>query len=245
MLFFNPICIEMTKDEVMQQLQQWGSESIKKTLVKHGAREPFFGVKVEDLKKIRKKIKSDYPLSLELFNTGNSDAMYLAGLIADPLKMSREDLNNWAEKAYWYMLSEFTVAWVTSESPYGNELALKWIDSDKENIATAGWSTLASIASIRNDNEIDKTLYSKLLDRISKTIHTEKNHVRRSMNNFVITVGGYCTHLSAEAIQVASTLGKVQVDMGGTACKVPDATIYIQKMHARNLLGKKRKTARC
>jgi 3-methyladenine DNA glycosylase AlkD len=245
MLLINPIPIEMTKDEIMQQLQQWGSESIKKTLVKHGACEPFFGVKVEDLKKIQKKIKSDYLLSLELFNTGNSDAMYLAGLIADPAKMTRYDLNNWAEKAYWYMLSEFTVAWVASESPYGNELALQWIDSDKENIATAGWSTLASIASIRNDDEIDKTLYSNLLDRISKTIHTEKNFVRRSMNNFVITVGGYCTHLSAEAIHIASTLGKVQVDMGGTACKVPVASEYIQKMHKRNSLGKKRKSARC
>ena len=78
------------------------NESIKKVLVKHGAREPFFGVKVEDLKKIVKKVKTDYPLSLELYNTGNSDAMYLAGLIADPVKMTREDLNNWVEKAYWY-----------------------------------------------------------------------------------------------------------------------------------------------
>jgi hypothetical protein len=40
-------------------------------------------------------------------------------------------------------------------------------------------------------------------------------------------------------------LGKVHVDMAGTACKVPDATEYIQKMHKRNMLGKKRKSARC
>jgi predicted membrane protein len=98
---------------------------------------------------------------------------------------------------------------------------------------------------VKKDSEIDAGLYNKLLERVTKTIHKEKNRVRHTMNNFVIAVGGYCTHLSAEAIQVASTLGKVEVDMGGTACKVPDATVYIQKMHARNLLGKKRKTARC
>jgi len=88
----------MTLDEIMQQLQQLGHESIKKVLVKHGAREPFFGVKVEDLKKIVKRVKTDYPLSLELYNTGNSDAMYLAGLIADPSKMTRQNLNQWVEK---------------------------------------------------------------------------------------------------------------------------------------------------
>jgi len=235
----------MTLNEIMQQLQQSGNEGTKKVLVKHGAREPFYGVKVEDLKKIVKKVKTDYPLSLELYNTGNSDAMYLAGLIADPIKMTREDLNDWVEKAYWYYLSEFTVPWVTSESRYGVELALQWIDSEKENIASAGWATFASIAAVKQDSEIDAVLYNKLLERVSKTIHKEKNRVRHTMNNFVIAVGGYCTHLSTEAINVASTLGKVQVDMGGTACKVPDATVYIQKMHARNMLGKKRKTARC
>ena len=235
----------MTRDEIMQQLQQMGNESTKKVLMKHGAREPFFGVKIEDLKKIVKKTKTDYSLSLGLYNTGNSDAMYLAGLIADPGRMTREDLNDWADKAYWYMLSEFTVAWVASESPYGLELALQWIDSGKENIASSGWATLASIAAISNDSDIDKELFTGLLERVSKTIHTDKNRVRHTMNNFVITVGGYCTHLSADAIQIASTLGKLQVDMGGTACKVPDATEYIKKMHKRNLLGKKRKSARC
>jgi 3-methyladenine DNA glycosylase AlkD len=235
----------MTLQDIMQQLQQMGNESIKNVLVKHGAREPFFGVKIEDLKKIVKKTKTDHALSLELYDTGNSDAMYLAGLIADPIKMTREDLNHWAEKAYWYMLSEFTVAWVASESPYGTELALQWIESEKENIASSGWATLASIAALKKDNEIDATLYKQLLERVAKTIHSEKNRVRHTMNNFVIAVGGYCSHLSAEAINVASTVGKVKVDMGGTACKVPVASEYIQKMHNRGLLGKKRKSARC
>jgi len=235
----------MTLEEIMQQLHLFGNENTKKVLVKHGAREPFFGVKVEDLKKIVKKVKINYALSLQLYNTGNSDAMYLAGLIADPMKMTHEELNDWAEKAYWYYLSEFTVPWVTSESRYGIELALQWIDSEKENIASAGWATFASIAAVKEDTEIDPVLYNKLLKRVSETIHSEKNRVRHTMNNFVIAVGGYCTHLSSDAITVASTLGKVHVDMGGTACKVPDAKEYIQKMHDRNQLGKKRKTARC
>ena len=235
----------MTTHEVMQQLESFGNESIKNTLMKHGAREPFFGVKVEDLKRIQKKIKKDYTLSLELFDTGNSDAMYLAGLISEPLKMTRDDLKHWVRKAYWYMLSEFTVAWVASESRYGTELALQWIESDQENIACSGWSTLACIASLKPDQEIDIALYLRLLDRISKTIHIEKNRVRHTMNNFVITTGGYCPQLTSEATKVAAAIGKVKVDMNGTACKVPLATEYIQKMHQRGTLGKKRKTAFC
>ncbi|MEI6062001.1 MAG: DNA alkylation repair protein [Bacteroidota bacterium] len=235
----------MTLYEIMEQLQQLGTESIKKVLVKHGAREPFFGVKIEDLKKIQKKVKADYSLSLSLYATGNSDAMYLAGLIAEPAKMTHADLNQWAEKAYWYMLSEFTVAGVAAESPFGSELALQWIDSDKENIASAGWATLANIAAIKQNEELDSALYIRLLDRISASIHTEKNRVRSTMNIFVITVGGYCSQLLDKALSVASSIGKVNVNMGGTACKVPLAIDYIKKMHDRGSLAKKKKSARC
>src|SRR5688572_19420796 len=105
----------MTTPEILQKLEKLGSPSIKKTLLRHGAKEPLFGVKVADLKKIQKTIKFDYELSLELYDTGNSDAMYLAGLIADPDKMTKQDLQGWAEKATWTMISEYTVAQVAAE----------------------------------------------------------------------------------------------------------------------------------
>ena len=48
----------MTADEVVKELRSMGSESIKKVLLKHGAKEPFYGVKIEDLKKIQKRVKT-------------------------------------------------------------------------------------------------------------------------------------------------------------------------------------------
>src|SRR6267154_6018481 len=124
----------MTATEIVEALRSLGSESIKRVLMNHGAQEPFFGVKVEDLQKIRKKIGVNYELALELYDTGISDAMYLAGLIADDARMTKKDLQRWADGAYWYMISEYTVAWVASGNRHGYGLALKWIDSKKERI---------------------------------------------------------------------------------------------------------------
>jgi 3-methyladenine DNA glycosylase AlkD len=235
----------MTSAEVLTQLKSAGSESIKKVLVKHGAREPFYGVKVEDLKKIQKKVKKDYKLSLELFDSGVSDAMYLAGLIADPEKMSKKDIQHWAEKAYWYMLTEHPVAWVASESKYGKELALEWIESDKENIACAGWATLGFMASTKADEELDIKLYKKLIERVGKEIHQAQNRVRSTMNTFVISAGAYISSLTDLAVKTGEKIGKVKVDVGDTACKVPFIPDYIAKMESAGRLGKKRKTARC
>ena len=86
--------------------EELGSEQTKNTLVKHGAQEPFFGVKVGDMKKLVKFVKKDRELALALYETGNTDAMYLAGLSIDPKSMTKQELQNWAKHAYWYMLAD-------------------------------------------------------------------------------------------------------------------------------------------
>ena len=40
---------------------------------------------------IKKKIKGDHALTMELWNTGNAEARILALLLADPARMSRAD----------------------------------------------------------------------------------------------------------------------------------------------------------
>jgi len=235
----------MTKDEVFKELESYGNEGTKNVLIKHGAREPFYGVKVQDLKNIVKKIKKDYQLSLELYDSGNSDAMYLAGLIADEKMMSKEDLQKWVKGAYWYMISEYTVPWVAAESQFGFELALEWIESKEENIAAAGWATLSSLVAVKNDEELDVGLLKSLMTRVEKEIHTSSNRVKYTMNGFVISVGAYVSALTNLAMKHAEKIGKVDVYMGKTSCKVPFAPEYLQKIIDKGRLGKKKKTARC
>jgi len=235
----------MTVPEIMSELQSRGSESIKKILVKHGVKEPFFGVKIEYLKPIQKKIKTDYQLAKDLYATGNADAQYLAGLIADDEKMTRTDLQTWAEQALSANINEYTVPWVAAGSLHGFEMAMEWIDSKDEHIAAAGWSTLGNLSALKEDSELDLPAYRALLERVVKTIHTAPNRVRSRMNTFVINVGTYIAPLTADAMAAAEKIGPVYVDTSGTACKVPDAAEYISKAKARGNLGKKKKTVKC
>lgn len=235
----------MTTSEIMQQLEAMGSETTKNTLMKHGAKEPFFGVKVGDLKKLVKKVKKNHELALALYDTGNSDAMYLAGLIADEKQMTKTHLQHWADHAYWYMISEYTVPWVAAETDFGWELALEWIQSDEERIAAAGWATLSSLVGYKKDEELNLDKLDELLEQVAAQVHGAKNRVRYAMNGFVIAVGAGIADLTDKALAVAQQIGKVSVDMNGTACKVPLATTYIQKVIDRGAVGKKRKTTRC
>ena len=235
----------MTVKEIMADLQAHGSESIKKIWLKHGYKEPFFGVKIEHLKTIQKKIKKDYQLAKDLYATGNADAMYLAGLIADDEKMTKADLQTWVKQAVSNSICEYIVPWVATGSRYGHELAMEWIDAKEENTIAAGWATLSGLVSLKPDNELDLPELKKLLTRVAKTIPTAGNRVRYTMNGFVIAVGAYVVPLTDEAIATAKKMGVVSVEMNGTACMVPDAVTYIGKIAARGSLGKKKKTVKC
>lgn len=235
----------MTCKEIMAELKSFGSESIKKILLKHGVKEPFFGVKVEHLKTIQKKIKKDYQLANELYATGNADAMYLAGLIADDEKMTKKDLQAWVKAAVSNNISEYTVPWVAAGSRYGLELAMEWINSKEEHIAASGWATLSGLAALKPDSELDITTLKSLIARAEKNIHSAKNRERAMMNGFIISAGTYVTGLTKDALAAAKKIGQVTVDMNGTACKVPDAAEYINKAIGKGQHGKKKKILKC
>ncbi len=223
----------MNVREVMKELEKRGSPQTKKLLAKHGYREPFFGVKVADLKTLVKKIRTDTALARELFATGNTDAMYLAGLIADGRELGRKDLEAWVKGATCPTVSESTVARVAAESPYGWDLALRWIDSREERVSSSGWSTLSGIVATTSDDDLDLKALERLLDRVVKKIHAAPNRTRYAMNGFVISVGAYVEPLTKKAIASAAKIGTVEVAMGETACKVPAAVDYIKKATAR------------
>jgi hypothetical protein len=235
----------MTAKTILAELKPLGSDGYKKVMLNHGVKEPFYGVKISELQKYVKRLGPNYALALELYDTGNYDAMYLAGLIADDAKMTKADLTRWVTKAYCKPLYGATVPWVAAGSPHGWELALAWIDARRAETAAAGWATLGSLVSIKPDADLDQAALKRLLARVQKTIHQVPDPVRSQMNGFVIAVGSYVKPLTALAVQTGEAIGPVTVDVGNTSCQVPFAPDYIRKVEKRGTLGKKRKSAKC
>lgn len=234
-----------TVEEVMAELKSKGTAQTRKTLARHGAPDGTFGVKVADLKAIANRLKGNQALACQLFETGNYDAMYLSGLVADGSQMTKKQLNAWAKDSPCGMISEYTVPWVASESRYARELAVKWIRSKKESIACSGWCTYGGIVATTPDEALDLEEIRDLLNRVVEQIESAPNRVRYTMNGFVIAVAAYVKPLLKDAKRAAKAIGVVSVDMGDTACKVPVATEYIAKIEKLGRVGKKRKTVRC
>ena len=218
-----------TAPEILAELESLGSEQTRKTYRRHGIGENQFGVSYSALGKLRKRLKTDHALALDLWASGNHDARVLATMIADPKQATSELLDRWANDPDNYGLTDALSVYAAS-TPLARQKAEQWIDSDDEWIATLGWNILGSLA--MQDTALPDSYFEPLLARIEHDLHSSKNRVRYAMNNVVIAIGIRSDALEAQAVAAAQRIGKVIVDHGDTNCKTPDAIPYIQKTKA-------------
>jgi len=230
---------------VMQELEALGKERTKKIYVSNGAHEPLFGVATGAMKPIVKKIKINQPLAEELYATGNYDAMYFAGIIADPKAMDESDYDRWIDAAYFYMLSDFVVAVTLSESDIAQEVADKWIASGEELKMSAGWSCYCWLLGNRKDNEFSESKISGMLDNVKNTIHESPERAKSSMNNFLYTVGTSYLPVHEKAVETARLIGIVEVKRDKKKSSLLNAYDSIQKEVDKGRIGFKRKHVRC
>lgn len=235
----------MNVELVMQELEALGKERMKKMYMSNGAHEPLFGAATGAMKPIVKKIKMNQPLAEELYATGNYDAMYFAGIIAEPNAMTEADYDRWIDAAYFYMLSDYVVAVTLSESDIAQEVADKWIASGEELRMSAGWSCYCWLLGNRLDVEFSEAKISDMLDMVKNTIHNSPERTKSAMNNFLYTVGISYLPLHEKAIETAKAIGIVEIKRDKKKNSFLNASESIQKEVDRGKLGFKRKHVRC
>jgi 3-methyladenine DNA glycosylase AlkD len=235
----------MNVEMVMQELETLGKERTKKIYGSNGAHEPLFGVATGDMKPIAKKVKKNQPLAEQLYTTGNYDAMYFAGIIADPKAMTEVDFERWMDTAYFYMLSDYVVAVTLSETDIAQEVADKWIASGEELRMSAGWSCYCWLLGSRPDGEFSESKIANMLEIVGNTIHNSPERTKYAMNNFIYTVGVSYLPLHDKAVETAKAVGPVEVKRDKKKSNFLLASENIQKAVDKGRLGFKRKHVRC
>lgn len=226
---------------VMAELEVLATPHTKKSYLSRGVREPLFGVPTGAMKPLKKKIGVDQVLADELWDTGNYDARYLAGMIADVRVMTEGDFERWIQTADYPMLSDFIVAVTLAESDLAEAVANRWVRSGDENRASAGWACYEWLLGWRPDSSFEPETIRTLLDLAEATIHGASPRLKRAMRNFIVAVGVSYLPLHAEALAAAERIGVVEAD--GKPLRSAAADIRAAPEKGRR--GFKRRAVRC
>jgi len=234
--------MSMSFETAMATLQAKGTEQTRKTYRRHGARDPLYGVKFSDLRPLAKEIGTDHTLATELWASGNADARLLACMVADPSQVSEAELDGWLASIDTYFLVDTFVAELAVKVPGRQARAERWIASERDRTAQAGWDLMSYLA--LNDEDIPDEYFERQLGLISGRIQDYGNWTRRSASNVITGIGLRNEALEAAARATAAQMGEVEFDPGQTACVMPDPIAYLEKTKAYRARQAERKAAR-
>ncbi len=221
----------MTSSDVLATLKKLGKPQTAAIYKRYGTGDNVFGVLTSEIAKLRRKIRMDHALALELWKSGNAEARALALQIADPVKVTRPAADKFVKdgptRFVGYYLTE-----LVARSPVGDAAMRDWMASDDESFREMGYGVLGM--RLRDDpDSVGEADAAKILARIEKEIHASANWARYAMNGALIGIGIYKPALRKKATEAATRIGKVEVDHGETYCKTPDAVAYIAKAAKR------------
>lgn len=219
-----------TLEEALKVLENCGHANVRAINAKNGAPENQFGVKLGDIRTIAKSIKTNHELGLELWGSGNLDAMFLASLIMKPRLLSEEDLEQMVSSITYTWLADWLMTNIIKQHSSKESLRQRWMESSHPMLARAGWS-LTTERVIKKPDGLD---LSALLDRIEREMGEAPSPAQWTMNYCLAETGIHFTEHRARAIAIGEKLGIYRDYPVSKGCTSPFAPIWIGEMVARS-----------
>ena len=185
-----------------------------------------FGVSFANLNKLKKKLKGEHDLGVELWETGNVDAQSLATMIMDPAKLKAKLVEKWVNNLQYYMTADLLVQVIRGTDFYSKYID-KWTKSKKEYVKRLGYHLVSQEA--RHNEELNDKFFEKYLSTIGKEIQSSPNRAKEGMNTALVVIGLRNSKLNKKALEVAKKVGKIEIDHGETSCKSYSALDSIKK----------------
>ena len=228
----------MTFDEVINQLAAWGSEGFRAIYTRQGAGPNQFGVKMGDLRGLAKKLKTDHALALQLWASGNLDAMILATMLLDPRQLSESDVETMlAPLSYYRLVDELTFNAV-ARTAFARPLAQRWCAASDEWAGRAGWNVwIAQI--IGGAQNLD---CEALLSAISVGMKTAPVRKQEAMNRCLVEIAVHFPGLTQRCIEIGERLGRLDDKPVPKGCTSSYAPEWIAAVLCRNAGRSKRTT---
>ena len=219
----------MTLKETLKQLKALGNAGVRAQNAKSGAGDNQFGVRRGDLRMLAKKIKTDHPLALSLWKTGNVDAQFLATLLIQPKQLSADEMERMVKSVTFVCVADWLHSYVVKEHADKETLRQKWMASDDRWAARAGWQLTAERVA-KSPEGLD---LPALLDRIETEMAGAAPEVQWTMNITLAEIGIHFPKHRKRALAIGEKLGIYRDYPVSKGCTSPFAPIWINEMVRR------------
>lgn len=221
----------MTIKEIFSQFKSLGDDARRAHNTKAGAPENQFGVKMGDIRAIAKKLKTNHPLALELWETGNVEAQLVATLIMKPQALSADELDKLTRSTTCSQVADWLNSYIVPEHPDKDKLREKWMKPKEKDrwAARAGWNLTASRIN-KGATDVD---FEALLDRIEKELPKAKPEIQWTMNNTLAAIGIHHETYRDRVLAIGEKIGLYSDWPVSKGCTPPYVPVWVAEMVKR------------
>ncbi len=219
----------MTVKEVLQQLEELGTEKMRAQNRRHGAGDNQFGVRMGDIRKVAKQIKNNLELGVELWESGIIEAQMVAILIMKPKELSVEQLDKMVREMTFTWVADWFNSYLVKKHPENERLRKLWMQAEDPMAARAGWN-LTSIRIAKKDTSVD---LPAILDRIEAEMKEADPLVQWTMNFALVEAGINHPEYRKRALEIGEKLELYKDFPVSKGCTSPFAPIWINEMVSR------------
>lgn len=217
---------QATVAETMAELALMDDPKIRAVNARHG---DDHGVNLSALRALAKRLKTQQPLAIELWQTEDNAARLLAILVCRPKEFGRDELDAMLREARTPKVHDWLVGYVVKKSPHTESLRLTWFADPDPVVASAGWA-LTTDRVAKKPEGLD---LPGLLDTIEAEMKDAPDRLQWAMNHCLAQIGIEHAELRARAIDIGERLQVLKDYPTPPNCTSPFAPIWIAAMVER------------
>jgi len=197
----------LAKDEIVERLRALGDPRNVEGMRRFGINidsHTGFGVALPALRKIAKEAGRDHALALELWDTGIHDARHIAGMVADPAKTTKREMERWVRDLNSWDICDGACFDLFRHTPYAYDKAHEWATRKREFERRAAFALMAGLAV--SDKQAPDEKFLAFLPPIEAASGDDRNYVRKAVNWALRQVGKRNAALNRAAISSAERI---------------------------------------
>jgi 3-methyladenine DNA glycosylase AlkD len=195
----------LDENQVLAWLERRGSARNRAGMARYGIQTAkSFGVSSATMRPLAKRIGRDHDLALALWDTGWLEARMLAGLAADPARLTPALMDRWCRDFDNWAICDSTCLHLFSRTPHAWRKVTIWSGRRDQWVRRAGFALLAALAI--HDRRATDAAFVRALTLVEAGARDERNFVKKAVNWALRQIGKRSLALNLRAIALAHDL---------------------------------------
>ena len=193
---------------VLDELQSKAKPDQLAGMAKYGMTvERRLGVSVPDMRKLAKELGRDHRLALDLWRSGIAEARIVAGMVANPAKITEGQMEEWVKDIDSWDVCDQVCMNLFEKSQLAWKKIIDWSEREEEFVKRTAFSLIACLA--WHDKKASDEQFVELLPVIMREAADERNFVKKAVNWALRNIGKRNVHLNEAALSTAKEIQRL------------------------------------